>query len=206
MNLQNYYWYFESALPSRLCDDIVKYGLEHQDVVAVTQGDKDLKNIQRKRKSNIVWMSDKWIYKEIQPYVQTANENAGWNNQWDWTESCQFTKYNLGQYYGWHIDSFDKPSDSDDPIQKGKIRKLSMTISLNDGTEYDGGQLQFDYKNVSFDEWTNEKIESSKVACHQIFKKGSIVVFPSYLWHRVTPVTRGTRYSLVAWNWGWPFK
>ena len=97
-------------------------------------------------------------------------------------------------------------NDGDDPIQKGKIRKLSMTISLNDGTEYDGGQLQFDYKNVSFDEWTNEKIESSKVACHQIFKKGSIVVFPSFLWHRVTPVTRGTRYSLVAWNWGWPFQ
>ena len=132
MNLQNYYWYFESALPSRLCDDIIKYGLEHQDVVAVTQGDKDLKNIQRKRKSNIVWMSDKCIYKYIKPYVQTANENAGWNYQWDWTESCQFTKYNLGQYYGWHTDSFDKPNDSDDPIQKGKIRKLSMTISLND--------------------------------------------------------------------------
>ena len=171
MNLQNYYWYFESALPSRLCDDIVKYGLEHQDVVAVTQGDKDLKNIQRKRKSNIVWMSDKWIYKEIQPYVQTANENAGWNYQWDWTESCQFTKYNIGQYYGWHIDSFDKPNDGDDPIQKGKIRKLSMTISLNDGTEYDGGQLQFDYKNVSFDEWTNEKIESSKSLVIKFLKK-----------------------------------
>ena len=82
-----------------------------------------------------------------------------------------------------------------------------MTISLNDGTEYDGGQLEFDFKNVSpVDEWVDEKIYNSKVICSQIFKKGSIVVFPSYLWHRVTPVTRGTRYSLVAWNLGWPFQ
>lgn len=206
MNLQHYYWYFESALPSRLCDDIVKYGLEQQDIVAVTKGDNDLKNIQRKRKSNIVWMDERWIYKEIHPYVQDANQRAGWNYQWDWTESCQFTKYKLGQYYGWHTDSFNEPDNSDVPHQKGKIRKLSMTISLNDGKEYDGGQLQFDYKNVSPDEWTDEKIQSSKVAAHQLFKKGSIVVFPSYLWHRVAPVTRGIRYSLVAWNWGWPFQ
>ena len=161
MNLKHYYWYFESALPSRLCDDIVKYGLGQQDTVAVTKGDDDLKNIQKKRKSNIVWMDERWIYKEIHPYVHKANLSAGWNYQWDWTESCQFTKYKLGQYYGWHTDSFNEPDNSDVPYQKGKIRKLSMTISLNDGKEYDGGQLQFDYKNVSPDEWTDEKIQSS---------------------------------------------
>ena len=152
-------------------------------------------------------MSENWIYKEIQPYVHWANENAGWNFQWDWTENCQFTKYDIGQYYGWHTDSLSTPNDTDDPNQRGKIRKLSMTISLNDGTEYDGGQLEFDFKNTSpSDEWTDEKTYDSKVICNQIYKKGSIVVFPSFIWHRVTPVTRGTRYSLVAWNWGWPFQ
>lgn len=78
MNLKHYYWYFESALPSRLCDDIVKYGLGQQDTVAVTKGDDDLKNIQKKRKSNIVWMDERWIYKEIHPYVHKANQSAGW--------------------------------------------------------------------------------------------------------------------------------
>ena len=219
MNLEHYYWYFPSVLSNRFCDDIVKYGLEHQDTMALTGEGTDelesngevskdtLENVQKKRKSNIVWMDDRWIYKQIQPYVHMANEKAGWNYQWDWTENCQFTKYDIGQYYGWHTDSFKKPNKTNNDNEKGKIRKLSMTISLNDGTEYDGGQLEFDFKNVSpVDEWVDEKIYNSKVICSQIFKKGSIVVFPSYLWHRVTPVTRGTRYSLVAWNLGWPFQ
>ena len=54
--------------------------------------DKDeIKNLQKKRDSNIIWMNDRWIYKEIQPYVHQANQNAGWNYDWDWSESCQFT-------------------------------------------------------------------------------------------------------------------
>ena len=42
--------------------------------------------------------------------------------------------------------------------------------------------------------------------CAEIKQKGSVVVFPSHLWHRVKPVTKGTRYSLVMWNLGYPFK
>ena len=53
----------------------------------------EIKDLQKKRDSNIVWMNDRWIYKEIQPYVRMANENAGWNFDWDWSESCQFTIY-----------------------------------------------------------------------------------------------------------------
>ena len=40
----------------------------------------------------------------------------------------------------------------------------------------------------------------------EILPKGSIIVFPSFVWHRVKPVTKGTRYSLVMWNLGYPFK
>jgi PKHD-type hydroxylase len=42
--------------------------------------------------------------------------------------------------------------------------------------------------------------------CAEIAPRGSIVVFPSHVWHRVKPVTKGTRYSLVIWNLGYPFK
>ena len=41
-------------------------------------------------------------------YIHEANQKAGWNFDWDWSESCQFTKYGVGQYYGWHCDSWDK--------------------------------------------------------------------------------------------------
>ena len=102
MNLTNYYWYFQSAIPERICDDIVRYGKQLQDQMAVTGGfsrsgknltEKNIKDLKKKRNSDIVWMNDRWIYKEIHPYVHQANANAGWNFEWDYSESCQFTIY-----------------------------------------------------------------------------------------------------------------
>ena len=213
MNLKNYYYYFQSALSPKLCDEIINYGKQHQAEMAVTGGysrsngqmsKKDLNNMQKKRKSDIVWMNDRWIYKEIHPYIHEANRNAGWNFEWDWSESCQFTKYGVGQYYGWHCDSWDKPYDKpDDPQSHGKIRKLSMTISLSDPDEYVGGNLEFDFRNQV--DWERNKKKAIKT-CEEIRPRGSIIVFPSFCWHRVAPVTSGTRYSLVIWNLGYPFR
>jgi len=213
MNLTNYYYYFQSALSPRLCQEIIDYGKKHQAEMAVTGGysqsngkmsKKDLNNMQKKRKSDIVWMNDRWIYKEIHPYIHEANRNAGWNFEWDWSESCQFTKYGVGQYYGWHCDSWDTPYNKpDEPQSHGKIRKLSVTISLNDPTEYEGGNLEFDFRNQV--DWERNKKKAIK-SCEEIRPRGSIIVFPSFCWHRVAPVTSGTRYSLVIWNLGRPFK
>ena len=218
MNLSNYYYYFKSALTPRLCDDIIQYGKQHDAQMAITGGSDDesnkksdgtlkksvINNIQKKRKSDIVWMNDKWIYKEVHPFIHEANKAAGWNFEWDWSESCQFTKYGVGQYYGWHCDSWTKPYDKkDNPNTYGKIRKLSVTISLNDPDEYDGGNLEFDFRNdIDFERNRKHKAK----ACTEIRPRGSIIVFPSFVWHRVAPVTRGTRYSLVIWNLGKPFK
>ena len=85
MNLTNYYWYFQSAVPSRICDDISKYGKQLQEQMAVTGGygdskklnQKQIKDLKKKRDSNIVWMNDRWIYKEIHPYIHEANKLAG---------------------------------------------------------------------------------------------------------------------------------
>ena len=213
MNLTNYYYYFQSALSPKLCDEIISYGKQHQAEMAVTGGysrqggqmsKKDINNMQKKRKSDIVWMNDRWIYKEIHPYIHEANRNAGWNFEWDWSESCQFTKYGVGQYYGWHCDSWDKPYNKpDDPQSHGKIRKLSVTISLNDPTEYEGGNLEFDFRNQV--DWERNKKKAIK-SCSEIRPRGSIIVFPSFCWHRVAPVTSGTRYSLVIWNLGYPWR
>ena len=218
MNLKNYYYYFQSVLSPKLCDEIIAYGKQHQAEMAVTGGynqqngkmsKKDINNMQKKRKSDIVWMADRWIYKEIHPYIHQANRDAGWNFEWDWSESCQFTKYGVGQYYGWHCDSWEVPyqreklEDGTYPMDHGKIRKLSVTISLNDPSEYVGGNLEFDFRNQV--DWERNKKKAIK-SCEEIRPRGSIIVFPSFCWHRVAPVTKGTRYSLVMWNLGRPFK
>ena len=212
MNLKHYYWWFKSAVPPRICDDIVKYGLKQKDDMAITGGlghnrnlqkqplnKKEIKDLKKKRDSNIVWMNDRWIYKEIQPYVNQANTNAHWNFNWDWSESCQFTKYKPGQYYDWHCDSWEGEYKEKGPTQ-GKIRKLSVTVSLSDEKDYDGGELEFDFRNTDPHKKRNVRV------CKDILPKGSLVVFPSFVWHRVKPVTKGVRYSLVIWNLGYPFQ
>ena len=210
MNLTNYYWYFKSVIPERVCDDIVRYGKQLQDQMAMTGGfgdvtnlnNKQIKNLKKKRNSDIVWMNDRWIYKEIHPYIHTANQSAGWNFQWDHSESCQFTKYTKGQFYDWHCDGWDQPyqrESANDPSH-GKIRKLSVTVTLTDPKKYKGGELEFDFRNQDPDKKPNVH------KCIEILPKGSLVVFPGFVWHRVCPVKSGERNSLVIWNLGWPFK
>jgi len=212
MNLQNYYYYFQSALTPRFCDELIKYGISQQEQLALTGGqttkinegkpldDKDIIDLKKKRDSNIVWLSDRWIFKEIQPFIHQANRLAGWDFQWDFSEACQFTKYKLNQFYDWHCDSWESAyANKDNPDTFGKIRKLSVTCSLSAPEDYEGGELEFDFRNTDPDKPAIRK-------CAEIKPRGSIVVFPSHVWHRVKPVTKGTRYSLVIWNLGYPFK
>tara|TARA_R100000541_G_scaffold53486_4_gene61611 strand:- start:202 stop:837 length:636 start_codon:yes stop_codon:yes gene_type:complete len=210
MNLENYYWYFKSALPSKFCDEVIKYSLYQQDMLAKTGGfdgveslNKDqLKQLKSKRNSSVVWLNDNWVYKEILPFIKIANKNAGWNFEFSYSESCQFTKYKLNQYYDWHCDSWDKPYNKPNTPQHNKIRKLSMTCQLTDGSEYTGGELEFDFRDYDPHKRDEEKHLKK---CKEILPKGSIIVFPSFVWHRVKPVTSGTRYSLVSWHLGKPF-
>ena len=208
MNLQNYYWFFKKAIPDHICDDIVKYGLQTREQMAVTGGygdpkklnQRQVKDLKKKRDSNIVWLAENWIYKELHPYIHQASANAGWNFQWEFSEPCQFTKYNKGQYYDWHCDSWEAPYDKPNTRSHGKIRKLSVTLSLSDEKDYKGGELEFDLRNKDPDKKRHTMI------CKEIRSKGSLVGFPSFVWHRGKPVKKGSRYSLVIWNMGWPFK
>ena len=209
MNLEYNYWHFKQALPVHLCKDIVTYGLKHTADTAITgnqQRDlgqnplskKEIKKLHRLRNSHVSWLDDPWLYKEIHPYINEANRNAGWNFEWDCSESIQFTHYRLNYHYDWHRDSAEKSYD--DPTDKnrmGKIRKLSATISLSPPEDYRGGNLEFNFGN---------SIKSKATVCEEIKPQGSIVVFPSFMFHRVTPVTKGTRYSLVLWQLGKPLK
>lgn len=208
MVLNNYYYYFKSVLTPKFCDEIIEYGNKYQDNIAKTGSfpkenfsKKELKNLQKKRNSNVVWLDDFWIYKEILPYVEEANKKAGWNFDIDCSEVCQFTKYGPGQYYGWHFDSHAKPYDvPQNKYLHNKIRKISVTCNLTDPNNYIGGELEFNINNPE----KNKK--DNYITCAEAKFRGSIIVFPSFVWHRVKPVLTGKRYSLVIWNGGQNFK
>jgi len=108
MNLQNYYYYFQSALTPRFCDELVKYGKLQQEQIALTGGqtekvnkgkpldDKDILDLKKKRDSNIAWLNDRWIYKEIQPFIHQANRLANWNFDWDFQSLVNLQNMVLG--------------------------------------------------------------------------------------------------------------
>tara|TARA_B100001564_G_C20469243_1_gene591844 strand:- start:40 stop:669 length:630 start_codon:yes stop_codon:yes gene_type:complete len=209
MILDNYYWWFKAALPEKICDEILEFGKSQTIKKAWTGGDEKKKNDNldfqnKKRKSKIAWLQENWIYKEINPLIHEANKNAGWNFEWSWNEKCQFTRYDEGDFYGWHADGYSKGFQKKhrDDVLEGKIRKLSMTVSLSDPKDYKGGDLQFDFRNDKDYEFAKKEYH----ICEEIIPKGSVIIFPSFLWHRVTPVTKGTRYSLVNWSCGEPWR
>ena len=208
MNLKYQYWYFNGVLPNRFCDLVLKTGLgreRHKGYIgnmsdrADRLTEDELNQLNKKRHSSISWLNYQWIFRMIHPFVAKANKNAGWNYEWDWTEQAQFTEYKPGQFYGWHQDCNAEPYKDDKSINyQDKLRKLSCSILLNHPEEYEGGELEFNLRN---------NVEDDQVlVANQAQKKGSIIVFPSFCWHQVKPVTRGVRYSLVTWHLGKPWR
>lgn len=202
MNLENYYWYFQGLLNKGFCSQIIDIGksLDKTKGTINTEEDTDKQEkVLKSRNSDIVFIdNEKWIYDELWHWVQVANQNAKWNFDIDWCEAAQFTVYNKDQHYDWHCDSFKLPYQSPDQNFNNKIRKLSCTLLLNDPNEYKGGEFEFDFR--------NKKKSSNIITVKELNKQGSLLVFPSHIWHRVKPVIKGTRYSLVLWFLGKPFK
>ena len=139
------------------------------------------------RVSNICWITNKLLETMIWDVVSSYNF-SNWNFNIEDMESCQYGVYSKGGYYDWHF-------DSDDTLKK-LIRKISITIFLNDPDEYGGGELDIETRGPK------EKMRYDTFKLH----KGSIVIFPSNKWHRVRPVTSGVRKSLVTWFSGPPFR
>lgn len=123
-----------------------------------------------------------WVFMRLAGAVHEINQQFFQFDLDGFNQGLQFTRYTApGQHYDWHID-------------RGYLtatRKLSVSLQLNDPTEYDGGELQLKF---------GRKDETIRK------ERGLVTFFPSYTLHRVKPVTRGTRYSLVAWIGGPPFK
>jgi PKHD-type hydroxylase len=211
MYLNEHYWFFEKALSSHVCDKIVKLAKDRKKEKALIGGlkiDETAKNkltkdqkkyLDKVRKSNVTWVNDQWLYNVICPYIQTANKNAGWNFQIDWFETMQYTHYKKGQFYDWHCDQRDTPYNYPEaPHFHNKIRKISATVQLTEPEKYKGGELVFDARN---------KMSGAKniLKNKKFLPKGTVIVFPSFVWHKVTPVTKGERNSLVIWSLGKPY-
>ena len=173
------------------------------------------------RDSAVSWISEKWVFDLINPLIDEANKKSSWNFDIDSWEDAQFTVYKDNGFYGWHTDgngdhiarykpyiqgytNVDMKKNgklphgyTQSPYLMGKVRKLSVTINLTNPNEYEGGNLMFDlgpHQQNRFKE------------CVEGRPQGSVIVFPSSMYHCVTPVTSGKRISLVNWRLGGPFK
>jgi PKHD-type hydroxylase len=124
-----------------------------------------------------------WLFAKLAELINDANKNF-YHYDLSMIETLQFTKYVApGQHYKKHVDILARSN--------GGQRKISFTVQLSDSADYDGGDL--------IPHVTEETSTVSK-------EKGTIHLFPSYMMHEVTPVTRGVRYSLVGWVLGPAFK
>jgi PKHD-type hydroxylase len=172
---------YEGGLPKNDCELIINYSLNDKRFTEGIAGDiADKKN----RKSDVIFLNDKESLFEnqiadlVNGFIQRANKEFFKYNLGCIT-GIQFTRYKDDGHYDWHQDIFSK-----DVIRK-ENRKLSFTLCLSDPNSYEGGVLEF------FNGSQKLKLDTKSI--------GNIIIFDSWEWHRVTPVTGGVRYSLVSW-------
>lgn len=170
---------FPELLPDELCDNIIKEGLSYPSKDGgVFSGQDD------QRSSVIRWIRN-WepISSTLLPYVNQANAMVFNADIQQAMFELQFTEYS--DSYGGH---YDKHHDVDWTSSNNCDRKLSISVQLSDPDDYAGGDLEF-FEVAGLDKDLQRK-------------RGTLIVFPSYIQHAVTPVTSGTRYSLVSWVYG----
>jgi len=138
------------------------------------------------RTSHISWIPFKKMtemYIDIEKIMKQTNGNHFGFDNMQITEMAQYTEYPEGGFYDWHIDS-DLNCQNEPPV-----RKISMTCLLSSQNEFEGGDLEL-----------VKKGQAVKLI------QGQAVFFASFIRHRIAPVTRGNRKSLVMWFGGTPFK
>jgi PKHD-type hydroxylase len=133
------------------------------------------------RKSRIAPLPDQqesaWLYDRLMRVIAAVNRQL-WQFELESLQPIQYGEYGEGEYYNWHMDLGESAFT--------QRRKISVTLQLDDPATYEGGDLEF---------WAGSVRQAAR-------NRGSVIVFPSYLLHRVTPVTRGLRRSLAAWALG----
>lgn len=159
--------------------------LDSVDTLPIKKGS-TLGSIEDYRVSHIKWIPKHkdvvygWIYEKMWKWIEKANEENWKFDLTGFRNDAQYTEYYMYGHYDWHLDLCGKDINH---------RKVSLTCNLNEN--YEGGDFQFKFGTG------HSSIE---------LEKGDAVIFPSFFMHRVTPVTKGIRKSLVQWTSGKPFK
>jgi PKHD-type hydroxylase len=178
VNQSNYYWFDKVFSPEDLSYIDNLQNLYEYESGTVVGGD-DIKDV---RKSKVKWIhhdeNSSWLYDRIQTMVLEANQVFQFHLN-SIIDSIQYTEYyDNGGHYGWHMDIGPHPINH---------RKISITIQLSNPNEYEGGNLEL---------WTGQ----GQILAPR--SQGCAVLFPSFMQHRITPVTKGVRKSLVLWVGG----
>ena len=184
INLQNYYWYkegFSREELNKIYDGVARLPLND----ATVFGSDNPEIIKKIRSSSVKWIPKNdewmWLYEKLMDMAATANNEVWKFNLISANELIQYTEYYDTQegHYDWH-------QDIGPGI--GTQRKVSITVQLSEADEYEGGDLEM---------WSG----GDNVAVAER-GAGVVFIFPSYMMHRVTKVTKGTRRSFVLWVGG----
>ena len=189
VDIQNYYFYLQGFSPEEL--DKVYKDVALLPFRKAATGMIDVPADKEIRSSSVKWIpkTEKWawLYGKLYGMAMEAN-NALWHFDLITAIDCiQYTEYYdvEGGHYGWHQDIGPGPMSK---------RKVSITVQLSDSDEYEGGDLEI------FKGGDPEKADKAPRG------KGVVFIFPSFMMHRVTPITKGTRRSFVLWVGGAHYK
>ena len=177
---------WNGAFSSEEIDRIVEY-CDSQGTELGTTFSSDNESVKNVRDSNVKFHhpneDTSWIFHRLNDVIYSANQQF-YNFNLNGYAYFQYTTYDKDGRYDWHSDMAYGNNERDKNIQP---RKLSLSLLLND--DFEGGEFQIN---------TGKESEPTIVD----LKKGQIVLFPSFILHRVTPITQGTRKSLVVWTLG----
>ena len=179
---------WKGYMPAPECDRLIAQALTINPVQATTFG-----NVPNLRRSKVRWIQRvdpawDWLFRDIEYVCKRANTAFGFDI--NVFHEIQFTEYDASEsgHYGWHEDLRWIPNG-----ESNSQRKLSFVMQLTEPDTYEGGDLEF-------------QINEPCPRPEDLRVKGTTIVFPSFIKHRVTPLTRGKRYSLVTWYEGPPFR
>ena len=183
----------EPVLTPQQCDELISIGQSEPKINATIGIDnKNTKLDERYRKSIISWIPFAKaipIYQVIRNWMEITNTNYFGFDTVQLSEQGQYAEYSKGGFYNWHMDS------NTEMEAMPTVRKISMTLLLNDLKDYEGGDLEI---------FCGETLDSEKNKFK--LKQGYAVFFASFLLHRVMPIIKGNRKSLVMWFGGSPLR
>lgn len=175
---------YSGAISSEYCDYIIHKGKQREAKDAVIGHNPDGDPTHTIRRSTVRWMDplgeDNDVAQFLLKFVTMSNRSNFGIDVENQIHQLQFTEYHgvTNGKYDWHHDVF---FDSPAPYQ----RKLSVVVQLSEPTDYEGGEFEF--------------FNIPTPTAEQFKPRGSVLVFPSFFYHRVLPVTSGERISLVSW-------